>query len=94
MNINELKNGESVMLKEHNNRDYNEGKHYFITYQDEETKMKNLELYETIKNNGKCEKNEWSGDYLVTTYEYNDKIYETFENMEYGIISEIVEYEK
>lgn len=65
---------------------------YFITHQDEETKKKHIELFTTIRNNGKHIKGEWNGDYYVTTYEYNNKTYELWENMEYGVMSEVVEY--
>lgn len=82
------------MIKEHVVRDYNEGKHYYITHQDDMTKKKNTELYVTVHDNGKHISTEWSGDYLVTTYEYNNKIYELWENMEYGVMSQVVEYEK
>lgn len=64
---------------------------YYISHQDEETKKKNGELYLTIRNNGKCIESRWSGDYLVTTYKYNGKTYELWDNMEYGIMSEVVE---
>ena len=40
------------MIKEHAVRDYNEGKHYHITYQDDVTKKKNTELYVTVRDNG------------------------------------------
>ena len=69
-------------------------KKYFITHQDEETKKKNTELYVEVRNNGKHIKGEWGGDYWISTYEYNNKIYELWDNMEYGIMSEVVEYEK
>jgi len=67
---------------------------YYITHQDEDTKKKHIELYTTIRTNGKCIKSEWGGDYLITTYEYNNKIYELWDNMEYGIMSEVVEYKQ
>lgn len=69
-------------------------KHYHISHQDSETKEKNTKLYLEIRDNGKCIKSEWFGDYLVTTYEYNNKIYELWDNMELGIMSEVVEKEK
>ena len=67
---------------------------YYISHQDNETKERNIKLYTEIRNNGKFIKSEWGGDYLIATYEYNSKIYELWDNMEYGIMSEIVEYEK
>ena len=82
------------MIKEHAVRDYNEGKHYHITYQDDVTKKKNTELYVTVRDNGKHISTEWSGDYFVMTYEYNNKIYELWENMEIGVMSQVVEYKK
>ena len=69
-------------------------KKYYISHQDNETKERNTKLYTEIKNNGKFIKSEWGGDYLIATYEYSNKIYELWDNMEYGIMSEIVEYEK
>ena len=69
-------------------------KHYYISHQDNETKENNTKLYLEIRENGKCIKSEWSGDYLVATYEYNNKIYELWDNMEYGIMSQVVEKEE
>lgn len=69
-------------------------KKYYISHMDEETKKKNIELYMEVHKNGKHIKGEWNGDYWVATYEYKDKIYELWDNMEYGIMSEVVEYEK
>lgn len=68
-------------------------KHYYISNQDSETKERNTKLYLEIRDNGKCINSEWAGDYLVSTYEYNNKIYELWDNMEYGIMSEVVEKE-
>lgn len=69
-------------------------KRYFISHQDEETKKKNVALYMEVYDNGKHIKGDWNGDYLVAVYEYNNKIYELWDNMEYGIMSEVCEYEK
>lgn len=69
-------------------------KKYYISHMDEETKKKNTELYLEIHKNGKYIGSEWNGDYLVSRYEYNFKIYELWDNMDLGIISEVVEYEK
>ena len=66
-------------------------KKYFISHTNKDEKEKNIMLWNDIRDNGKYVKNEWNGDYLVTTYKYNNKIYELWENMEYGIMSEIVE---
>ena len=66
-------------------------KHYHISHMDKETKEKNTKLYVEIMNNGKCLKTEWNGDYLVATFNYKDKTYELWDNMEYGIMSEVVE---
>lgn len=68
-------------------------KRYYISHMDEETKQKNIALWKEIETNGKVISSEWNGDYLVGTYKYNNKIYELWENMEYGIMSEIVEKE-
>ena len=67
---------------------------YHISHMDDETKRKNTELYLEVRDNGKCLGSEWNGDYLVATYEYNNMIYELWDNMEYGIMSEVVEYER
>lgn len=68
-------------------------KHYYITHQDELTKKENIELWQEIRTKGKFLGSVWGGDYLISTYEYNKKIYELWENMEYGVMSEIVEKE-
>ena len=67
---------------------------YYISHMDEETKKKNVELYLTIEKNGDYIDSRWAGDYLVATYKYNGKTYELWDNMEYGIMSEIVEYKE
>ena len=67
---------------------------YYISHQDEETKKKNIELYTNIRTNGELVKSEWNGDYLVSTYKYNNTTYELWDNMEYGIMSEVVEYKE
>ena len=55
-------------------------KPYYITYQDEETKKKYLEMWEEIENNGKQKRFEYDGDYMVTTYDYKGKSYKLFFN--------------
>ena len=69
-------------------------KYYFITYEDENTKKKRINLWQTIKQNGKFINSGYSGDYWISTYEYNNKIYDLAINDEYGIMSYIKEYEK
>jgi len=69
-------------------------KRYCISHNYGESKEKNKELWMTIKNKGTHIKGEWNGDYWVATYKYNNKKYELWENMEYGIMSEIIEYGK
>ena len=69
-------------------------KKYYISHNYGDSKEKNRQLWMTIKDNGRHIKGEWNGDYWVATYKYNNKIYELWENMEYGIMSEIIEYEK
>ena len=64
--------------------------HYYISYAKEE-KEKNIELWNEISNSGLFINNEWKGDYLVSSYKYNNKIYELWDNMELGIMSEIIE---
>lgn len=66
-------------------------KKYLISHTDNETKEKNIKLWKEIRTNGKAISGEWNGDYWVATYEFNNKTYELWENMEYGIMSEIVE---
>lgn len=66
-------------------------KHYHISHTDKNTKEKHLKLYMEIKDNGKYINGGWNGDYLVAIYEYNNKTYELWDNMELGIISEVVE---
>ena len=66
-------------------------KHYYISHMEEKTKQKHIALYNKIKRNGECIGCDWDGDYLVATYKYKNKFYELWENMELGIISEVVE---
>ena len=68
-------------------------KKYYISHMDNETKQKNIEFYKEIEDKGKFIKTDWRGDYLVGTFEYKGKIYELWDNMEYGIMSEIDEWE-
>jgi hypothetical protein len=68
-------------------------KRYLISHTNEEKKKRNSDLWIEIKNNGKPLGGQWYGDYLVSTYIYNNKIYKLFENAELGIMSEIEEYE-
>ena len=69
-------------------------KRYYISHTDDVTKKRNTELYSEVRSNGKCLGSEWNGDYYITTYKYNNKFYELWDNMEYGIMSEVVEYEQ
>ena len=66
---------------------------HHISHMDEETKKKNIKLYQEIHDKGTYIKSEWNGDYLITTYEYQNKTWELWENMEYGILSEVRELE-
>ena len=66
-------------------------KHYHISHMPKDIKEKNVKLYMEIKENGKYINGGWNGDYLVAVYEYKGKIYELWDNMELGIISEVVE---
>lgn len=68
-------------------------KHYYISHQDDETKRENIKLYTTIRDKGKFLYSDWRGDYLVATYVYEKKTYELWDNMELGIMSEVVELE-
>ena len=67
-------------------------KTYFISNMNKEEKEMNLILWTEIENNGKLLTGGWEGDYLVSTYIYNNKIYKLWDNMELGIKSEIEEY--
>lgn len=67
---------------------------YYISHMDEKTKQRNTELYLEVRDYGEHIKSEWNGDYWVATYEFNNKIYELWDNMELGIMSEVIEYEK
>lgn len=62
----------------------------YFTYGNEENKN----LYYRVQEYGKCLKSEWNGDYIVATYEYNNKIYELWYNAELGVSSQVIEYEE
>lgn len=66
--------------------------HHYISHMDNQTSQMNYELYCEIQERGKYIKNEWNGDYFIRTYYYNNKTYELCDNMELGIVSEVVEY--
>lgn len=68
-------------------------KRYFISHTHGDEKQRNVALYIKVRDNGEFIKSEWKGDYLVATYKFNNKIYEVWDNMEYGIMSEVIEYE-
>lgn len=69
-------------------------KKYGISYSQGKEKEYNIAMWVAIREYGKHIKGEWNGDYWVATYKYNDKIYELWENMEYGIMSHIIEKEE
>lgn len=69
-------------------------KRLFISQTNKEEKERNSNLWIEIENNGKLINSGWNGDYLVSTYIYNNKIYKLWNNMELGIMSEIEEYER
>lgn len=69
-------------------------KNFYISYNEKDEKEKNIKLFVKIRENGKCIKGEWYGDYFVNTYEYNNKIYELWYNEELGIMSKVVERNK
>lgn len=48
-------------------------------------------LLESLRAEGKSIKSEWSGDYLLQTYELNGKKFIVWENMELGIQHKIEE---
>lgn len=66
---------------------------YYISHQDEKTKKENIKLYSEVRENGESIKSGWYGDYWVATYKYNNKFYELWDNMEYGIMSKVIEFE-
>ena len=69
-------------------------KRYYISYEKEELKEKNIKLWEEIKLKGEWIYTEYNGDYSIEIYKYNNKKYELWTNMEYGIMSEIREVEE
>ena len=52
------------------------------------------ELLDDIKHEAKFKSSRWDGDYYVSEYETEDKIYVQWENMELGIQSKIEIYKK
>ena len=50
-------------------------------------------LLESLRAEGESIKSEWSGDYLLQTYELNGKKFIVWENMELGIQHKIEEEE-
>ena len=69
-------------------------KKYFISHTYGKEHEDNINLYYKIQEYGKCLKSRWSGDYIVGTYEYNNKNYELWYNAELGVSSEVIEYAK
>ena len=51
----------------------------------------NMDLYFNILNNGAFQNSEYIKSYLISTYKYNDKIYQLVFDDELGIIDEIIE---
>lgn len=68
-------------------------KKYYISYEKEELKEQNIKLWEEIKFKGEWFYIEYNGDYLIELYKYNNKKYELWTNTEYGVMSEIREYQ-
>lgn len=69
-------------------------KRYYISYEKQEIKEKNIKLWEEIKLKGEWIHTEYNGDYSIELYKYNNKKYELWTNTEYGIMSEIREEEE
>lgn len=70
-----------------------ENKRYYpIILEDEGTQEKNNNLWYEILKKGKFIKNEYTFDFLVSTYEYNNKCYELWFNDNYGYNDHIEEY--
>lgn len=68
-------------------------KYYNIVFEnDKEKREKNQNLWYEILENGKFIKNEYSFDFIVSTYEYNNKYYELHFNDNYGYNDYIKEY--
>lgn len=62
-------------------------KTYHIAFEsDKQTQEKNLDLWLTIRDNGSFVKNEYTFDFIVSTYEYNNKHYELWYNDNNGYI--------
>lgn len=73
-----------------------EGKHYHISHMDKETKEKNIAFRKEIQENGELlvGRSGWRGEYLVEVWTWKDKIYELWDNMDLGIMSEVIEFDK
>lgn len=68
-------------------------KYHHINVVDKEIAEKNQALWDEIRDNGEFIKNEYTFDFLVTTYKYNDKYYELWFNDNHGYTDHIKEYE-
>ena len=66
-------------------------KYYSIDGADEKIKNSNMKLWKKIKMEGHGIENRWFQCYLISTYSYDGKIYDLWENMSNGVLSNIVE---
>jgi len=69
-------------------------KKYEIRYSQGKEKERNIAMWVAIRDYGKHIKGEWNGDYWVATYKFGNETYELWENMEYGVMSRIIEKEE
>lgn len=67
-------------------------KYYNITFEDKETQEKHKKLWNEILEKGVFIKNEFAFNFIVSTYEYNDKYYQLWYNDNYGYNDHIKEY--
>ena len=67
---------------------------YYISHANDEEKEQNIKLWKEIKLKGEWIYTEYDGDYSIELYKYNNKKYELWTNIEYGIMSEIREKEE
>lgn len=65
-----------------------------LYYKTGEENKEYWKLLSELKEKGELIEGNWNGDYFVTVYEMNNFTYYVWENMEYGIQSEIEKYSK
>lgn len=69
--------------------------HYKTGYDNpEEANKEYFDLEDTLVEKGKRISGGWEGDFLVSVFEMNNKIYKVIDDMEYGIPYSIEIYKK